>query len=133
MEIEEDRIKFLMYQKVFENIINICNHHNKQSLELDIEYNHPTSRALLTSKLDSRNMYLDIYVKTQLASLKDMLLYFNSSFHFGYTKFIDIDNLIISCNNELRNKFSTYFHKGCCFKFNDNDNENISNYQLFKM
>jgi hypothetical protein len=108
MEIEEDRIRFRMFQKVFENIINICNEHNKQSLELDVQYNHPTSRALLTSKLDNRNMYLDIYVKTQLASLKDMLLYFNNSFKFGYTKFIDIDNLIISCNNELRRKFDKY-------------------------
>ena len=127
MEIEEDRIRFRMYQQVFENIINICNHHNKQSLELDVQYNHPTFRALLTDKLDNRNMYLDIYVKTQLASLKDMLLYFNSSFNFGYTKFIDIDNLIISCNNELRRKFDKYMF-GNEIRFGS---DHI--YRLFKM
>lgn len=126
MEIEEDRIRFKMYQKVFENIINICNHHNKQSLEVDVQYNHPTCQAELTDKLKNRNMYLDIYIKTQLASLNDMLLYFNSSFSFGYTKYIDIDNLIISCNNEIRNKFSKYMY-GIEVRFN----ENI--YRLFKM
>ena len=133
MEIEEHRIKFLMYKKVFENIISISNHHNKQSLEMDIEYNHPTCRQALIYKLKDRHMYLDIYIKTQLATLKDMSLYFDSSFCVGYAKYIDIDKLIITCNNELRNKFSTYFHEGCNFKFNDNDHENISNYQLFKM
>ena len=63
MEVEEDRIRFLMYKKVFENIINICNHHNKQSLEMDIEYNHPTCRQALIYKLKDRHMYLDIYIK----------------------------------------------------------------------
>lgn len=126
MEVEEDRIKFLMYQTIFENIINICNHHNKQSLEMDIEYNHPTCRQALIDKLKNRHMYLDIYIKTQLATLKDMFLYFNSSFCFGHTKFIDIDNLIITCNNEIRQKFSKYMY-GNEVRFE------VQTYKLFKM
>jgi len=135
MENEENRIKFLMHKKVFENIINICNHHNKQSVEMDMEYNHPTCRQGIEDRLKDRHMYLDIYIKTQLATLKDMSLYFDSLFCFGYVKFIDIDKLIISCNNQLRYKFDKYTiigSNGSKFKFNDND-ENVSNYQLFKM
>ena len=106
MEIEENRIKFLCYQQIFKNIISICNHHNKQSLELDFEYNHPATKSILTDKMNNRHLYLDIYIKTQLCSVKtDMPLYFNSKFNFGYSKFIDIDCLIMNSNDSLRNTF----------------------------
>jgi len=135
-EIEEDRIKFRMHKQIFENIINICNRHNEQTLEINVQYNHPNCQIELIDKYKDRHMYLDIYIKTQLATLKDMSLYFNCSFNFGYTKFINIDELIISCNNVLRYKFDKYTiigSNGSKFKFNDNDHENIYIYQLFKM
>lgn len=135
-EIENDRMKFKMHKQMFENIINICNRHNEQTLEIDVQYNHPTCQAELIDKYKNRHMYLDIYIKTQLAMLRDMSLYFNSSFNFGCTMFININELIISCNNVLRYKFDKYINIGsnCSeFKFNDNDHENIHIYQLFKM
>lgn len=105
----EIETRFKLMKKVYENIINICIHHNKQSLELDDNFRYNTAKSLLLEKLKNREIYLDIYIKTQLATLKDSTIYFDSQFQFGYKKYIDIDGLINHCNSILLNRFNENF------------------------
>jgi hypothetical protein len=109
---------FKLIKKVFENIIDICIHHNKQSLELDVNFRYNLAKSLLLEKLKNREIYLDIYIKTQLATLKDSTIYFDSQFQFGYKKHIDIDGLTNHCNSILINKFNKFISDGK-FKFED--------------
>jgi hypothetical protein len=94
------------YKKVFDNIIDICLTHNEQSLDLDKYYNNMELLQQLKEKLKDREMYLDMYVKIQLASLKDFSLYFDCNFCFGFKKYIDMDRIIDYCNNILICKFN---------------------------
>jgi len=109
---------FKVMKKVFENIIDICILHNKQSLELDVNFRYPSTRQMLLEKLKNREIYLDIYIKTQLATLKDSTIYFDSQFQFGYKKHIDIDGLTNHCNAILLNRFNENFIDRK-FKFED--------------
>ena len=109
---------FKVMKKVFENIIDICIHHNKQSLELDVSFRYATARKMLNKKIENREIYLDIYIKTQLATLKDSTLYFDSQFQFGYKKYVDIDGLINHSNLILLNRFNENFIDRK-FKFED--------------
>jgi hypothetical protein len=93
------------YKKVFDNIIDICLTHNEQSMNLDKFHNDVEILPALKERLKNREIFLDMYIKIQLASLKDSSLYFDSNFCFGYIKFIDIDKIINYCNNFLMSYF----------------------------
>ena len=101
----ENEKTFEDYKKAFARIIDICITHNNQSSELDCNYNNPVYLNILKKTLLNREMYLDTFIKIQLASLNDPSLYFNSSYSFGYIKFIDVDRIINTSNTILHNKF----------------------------